>query len=187
MVVLLPSESIPVSNPTPFLERHIQREQGSGNQDKILFFGDENWKSCEKDIKNIDEDVRADFIVHLFIATLMDQYIFSDLRSLYAHWRSSHPKYRKFGHSGTGPHNQHPFLIFTRSIETGILHVEDLQQRLDQAITLLNNYIEELPEDERRKCKLGLLQVIERDAGAQFRAANNLIDFLVNKLHREWD
>jgi hypothetical protein len=88
---------------------------------------------------------------------------------------------------GQGPHNEHPFSILFRPVETGLVSVEVLHQRLDQAISLFNGHIEELPEHDRGDCKQGLLLILEEKPDVRFREAQVLINVLLERLHWKWD
>ncbi|NUQ82499.1 MAG: hypothetical protein HUU10_12875 [Bacteroidetes bacterium] len=102
-----------------------------------VFFGGPDWENMETDLRWVDKENLDNFILCLFVITVIDLTMFSHFRSHYPVFRVQ-TRYPKFGWAGFGLHYEKPKKLLTVPVQAGLT---TLTKTPDEVKELVNLFI----------------------------------------------
>jgi hypothetical protein len=151
-----------------------------------IYFGGENWKNINNDIRNIEEKNQEFFFLSLFMITVIDLAMFTYHRTFYDTFRRL-TIYPKFGWVGFGPHYETPKKLLNIPESRGLIEKKDVFKYIDVYIdlffdecnTFFNNNIPEITTQD-------FIRNIVNDQDFRFAISdeNTIFELIYNKLKR---
>jgi hypothetical protein len=151
-----------------------------------IYFGGENWRNINNDIRNIEEGNQEFFFLSLFMITVIDLTMFTYYKASYEKFRGL-TRYPKFGWVGFGPHYETPKKLLNIPENRGLIEKKAVLKYIDVYIDLFfeecdaffkNNTPEITTADFIRKI------VNDGDFQIAFPDENTIFELIYNKLKR---
>ena len=100
-----------------------------------IYFGGENWRNINNDIRNIEERNQEFFFLLLFMITVIDLTMFTYYEASYEKFRGL-TRYPKFGWVGFGPHYETPKKLINIPENRGLIEKKAVLKYIDVYIDL---------------------------------------------------
>ena len=151
-----------------------------------IYFGGENWRNINNDIRNIEDSNQEFFFLSLFMITVIDLTMFTYYEASYETFRGL-TRYPKFGWVGFGPHYETPKKLINIPESRGLIEKKAVLKYIDVYIDLFFeecdaffkiNTPEITTADFIRKI------VNDEDFQIAFSDENTIFELIYNKLKR---
>ena len=90
---------------------------------QTVFFGGRDWENCEKDMARVKEENREQFVLCIFMVTVIDLGMFTYYPGAYPSFRKQ-TLFPKFGWVGFGPHYENPKKLILVPLRKGMVTFE---------------------------------------------------------------